>query len=158
VETVDELLERRPGRLVVSPGPCTPAEAGVSVEAMRRFPEAGVPTLGVCLGHQALAEAFGGTVIRHRPVHGKPAWIEHDGKAIYDGVPSPLEVGRYHSLIVREDDLPDVFTVSARGRDEPEVIMGIRHRELPVEGVQLHPESVLTPQGKSLLANFLEGE
>ena len=155
VETVDALLERRPDRLVVSPGPCTPAEAGVSVEAMRRFPEAGIPTLGVCLGHQALAEAFGGTVVRHLPVHGKPAMIEHDGKAIYEGVPTPLEVGRYHSLIVQESDLPDCFTISARAIDDRDVIMGIRHLELPVEGVQFHPESVLTPQGKLLLGNFL---
>mgnify|MGYP001493707650 CR=1 FL=1 len=158
VETVDALLERAPGRVVVSPGPCTPADAGVSIEVMRRFPEAGIPTLGVCLGHQALAEAFGGTVIRHHPVHGKPAWIEHDGQAIYRDVPSPLEVGRYHSLIVRREDLPECFSVSASARDEPEVIMGIRHRELPVEGVQFHPESVLTPHGKALLANFLSGD
>ncbi len=155
IETVDALLDRAPDRLVVSPGPCTPAEAGVSREAMRRFPEAGIPTLGVCLGHQALAEAFGGTVIRHVPVHGKPAMIEHDGVGLYRDVPNPLEVGRYHSLIVQESDLPDAFVVSAREIDAPHVIMGIRHRELPVEGVQFHPESVLTPHGKDLLKNFL---
>ena len=155
IETVDALLERAPDRLVVSPGPCTPAEAGVSREAMRRFPEAGIKTLGVCLGHQALAEAFGGTVVRHVPVHGKPALIEHDGLGLYRDIPNPLEVGRYHSLIVQEADLPDAFIVSAREIDEPKVIMGIRHRELPVEGVQFHPESVLTPEGKHLLKNFL---
>jgi anthranilate synthase/aminodeoxychorismate synthase-like glutamine amidotransferase len=150
-ETVDALLERRPDRVVVSPGPCTPAEAGVSVEAMRRFPEAGVPSLGVCLGHQSLAEAFGGTVIRHLPVHGKTTTIEHDGRSIYQGLPAPLTVGRYHSLVV-DEDLPDCFEKTSVGGG---VIMGIRHRELPAEGVQFHPESVLTDHGKTLLKNFL---
>src|SRR3712207_6817475 len=103
--TVDELLDREPDRVVVSPGPCTPDDAGISVEAMRRFPEAGIPTLGVCLGHQSLAQAFGGAGIRHLPVHGKTTTIEHDGQAIYAGLPAPLTVGRYHSLVV-EDDVP----------------------------------------------------
>jgi anthranilate synthase/aminodeoxychorismate synthase-like glutamine amidotransferase len=152
VETVDALLERVPDRVVVSPGPCTPTEAGVSIEAMRRFPEAGIPTLGVCLGHQALAEAFGGTVVRHVPVHGKTTEIEHDGSGVFEGLDGRLTVGRYHSLVVAEDDLPEVFTVTARGGD---VIQAIRHRELPVQGVQFHPESVLTPRGKEMLANFL---
>jgi anthranilate synthase/aminodeoxychorismate synthase-like glutamine amidotransferase len=150
--SVDELLERGPDRVVVSPGPCTPAEAGVSVEAMRRFPEAGVPALGVCLGHQSLAEAFGGNVIRHVPVHGKTTTIEHDGRTIYDGLDSPLKVGRYHSLVVEAESLPDCFEPTSRGGG---VLMGIRHRELPAEGVQFHPESVLTDSGKQLLANFL---
>ena len=149
---VDELLEREPDRVVVSPGPCTPAEAGVSVEAMRRFPEAGVPALGVCLGHQSLAEAFGGNVIRHVPVHGKTTTIEHDGRTIYEGLDSPLKVGRYHSLVVEAESLPDCFEPTSRGGG---VLMGIRHRELPAEGVQFHPESVLTDSGKQLLANFL---
>ena len=149
--TVDELLERRPDRVVVSPGPCTPAEAGISVEAMRRFPETGIATLGVCLGHQSLAEAFGGKVIRHLPVHGKTTTIEHDGKAIYAGLPDPLKVGRYHSLVV-DEDLPDCFDKTSVGGG---VIMGIRHKELPAEGVQFHPESVLTDHGKTLLGNFL---
>jgi anthranilate synthase/aminodeoxychorismate synthase-like glutamine amidotransferase len=150
--TVDELLERRPDRVVVSPGPCTPAEAGISVEAMRRFPEAGVPSLGVCLGHQSLAQAFGGTVIRHLPVHGKTTTIEHDGEAIYAGLPAPMTVGRYHSLVV-DQNLPACFAKTSVGGG---VIMGIRHRELPAEGVQFHPESVLTEHGKTLLKNFLE--
>jgi anthranilate synthase/aminodeoxychorismate synthase-like glutamine amidotransferase len=149
--TVDELLERGFERAVVSPGPCTPNEAGISVDVMRRFPEAGVSTLGVCLGHQSLAQAFGGKVIRHVPVHGKTTTIEHDGRTIFAGLPSPLTVGRYHSLVV-DDDVPDCFEVSASGGG---VIMGMRHRELPAEGVQFHPESVLTPQGKELLRNFL---
>ena len=149
--TVDELLEQGVERLVVSPGPCTPNEAGISVDAMRRFPEAGVPALGVCLGHQSLAQAFGGKVVRHEPVHGKSTVVEHDGRTIFTGLESPLTVGRYHSLVV-DPDLPDCFERSAEGGG---VVMGIRHRELPAEGVQFHPESVLTDAGKQLLANFL---
>jgi anthranilate synthase/aminodeoxychorismate synthase-like glutamine amidotransferase len=148
---VDELLERGFERVVVSPGPCTPNEAGISVDVMRAFPEAGVPTLGVCLGHQSLAQAFGGKVIRHLPVHGKTTTIEHDGRTIFAGLPTPLTVGRYHSLVV-DADVPACFEVSARGGG---VVMGIRHRELPAEGVQFHPESVLTDSGKQLLQNFL---
>ena len=148
---VDELLARRPDRLVVSPGPCTPADAGISVEAMRRFPEAGVPSLGVCLGHQSLAAAFGGRVVRHEPVHGKSAEVEHDGRTIFAGLDSPLTVGRYHSLVV-DPDLPDCFERSAQGAG---VLMAMRHRELPAEGVQFHPESVLTDSGQALLRNFL---
>ncbi len=149
--TVDELLERAPDRVVVSPGPCTPREAGISVEVMRRFPEAGVPTLGVCLGHQSLAEAFGGTVIRHVPVHGKTSEISHDGEGLFAGLPDPLTVGRYHSLVV-EDGLPGELVETARGGG---VLMAMRHRELPAYGVQFHPESVLTPDGMGLLRNFL---
>ncbi len=156
VNTVDELLALAPDRVVVSPGPCTPNEAGVSVEVMRRFPQAGIPALGVCLGHQALAQAFGGSVVRHLPVHGKTTTIEHDGRTIFRGLPSPLTVGRYHSLVVAQDDLPGCFEVSAGGGDE--VIMGIRHRDLPAEGVQFHPESVLTDGGIRLLENFLTGD
>ena len=152
--TVAELLERGADRLVVSPGPCTPAEAGISVEAIRAFAEAGTPVLGVCLGHQSLVEAFGGrTVVQGEPVHGKDAEIEHDGRTIYAGLPSPLVAGRYHSLVA-DPDLPDELEVSATLGD---VVMGARHRELPAEGVQFHPESVLTPQGKHLLKNFLGG-
>ncbi len=150
---VDELLERRPDRVVVSPGPCTPNEAGVSLEVVRRFPEAGVPTLGVCLGHQSMAQAFGGKVIQHEPVHGKTCEIRHDGRTIFEGLPSPLTVGRYHSLVV-DHELPDEFESSAEGGG---VVMAIRHRELPAEGVQFHPESVLTDHGKALLRNFLAG-
>jgi anthranilate synthase/aminodeoxychorismate synthase-like glutamine amidotransferase len=149
---VEELLERAPDRVVVSPGPCTPNEAGVSLQAMRRFPEAGVPTLGVCLGHQSLAQAFGGRVVRHAPVHGKTTTVEHDGRTIFAGLPDPLTVGRYHSLVVDPDALPDCFERSAEGGG---VVMAIRHRDLPAEGVQFHPESVLTEHGERLLANFL---
>jgi anthranilate synthase/aminodeoxychorismate synthase-like glutamine amidotransferase len=149
--TVAELLERQPDRLVVSPGPCTPADAGISVEAMRAFPEAGVRSLGVCLGHQSLVEAFGGEVIRGEPVHGKEAEVEHDGKEIYAGLPQPLVAGRYHSLVAAPK-LPEELLLTAGAG---EVVMGVRHRELPAEGVQFHPESVLTPAGKDLLRNFL---
>jgi anthranilate synthase/aminodeoxychorismate synthase-like glutamine amidotransferase len=152
---VRELLGRGYDRIVVSPGPCTPNEAGISMQAMRDFPQAGVPALGVCLGHQSLAQAFGGTVVRHVPVHGKTTTIEHDGRTIFDGLESPLTVGRYHSLVVSEKDLPDCFEPSARGGG---VLMAIRHRELPAEGVQFHPESVLTDAGKQLLQNFLGPE
>jgi anthranilate synthase/aminodeoxychorismate synthase-like glutamine amidotransferase len=150
--SVDELLDRRPDRVVVSPGPCTPNEAGISLEAVRRFPEAGIPTLGVCLGHQSLGQAFGATVVRHEPIHGKTTAIEHDGRTIFTGVSTPLTVGRYHSLVVDPGSLPDELEVSATGGG---VVMGLRHRELPAEGVQFHPESVLTDDGKRILDNFL---
>jgi anthranilate synthase/aminodeoxychorismate synthase-like glutamine amidotransferase len=149
--SVDELLVRGYDRVVVSPGPCTPNEAGISLEAVRRFPQAKVPTLGVCLGHQALVQAWGGRVIQHEPVHGKTTVIDHDAQTIFRGLRRPLEVGRYHSLVV-DPDLPDCFQASAHGG---EVVMAVRHRELPAEGVQFHPESVLTEQGRELLANFL---
>jgi len=134
--TVDELLAERFARCVVSPGPCTPQTAGIALELVRRMPEAGVPTLGVCL---------------HPPVHGKATTIEHDGRTIFSGLSSPLRVGRYHSLVV-DPELPACLERSAHGDG---VLMGLRHRSLPAEGVQFHPESVLTDEGKQLLANFL---
>jgi anthranilate synthase/aminodeoxychorismate synthase-like glutamine amidotransferase len=149
--TVDELLADGYERCVVSPGPCTPDDAGISLEVVRRMPEAGIPTLGVCLGHQALAQAFGATVKLNPPVHGKATSIEHDGRTIFQGLSSPLTVGRYHSLVV-DPELPDCLEPSAQGGG---VLMALRHRELPAEGVQFHPESVLTDEGKKLLANFL---
>jgi anthranilate synthase/aminodeoxychorismate synthase-like glutamine amidotransferase len=150
--TVDELLAGAYQRCVVSPGPCTPDDAGITLELVRRMPEAGVPTLGVCLGHQAMAQAFGGRVQLNPPVHGKATTIEHDGRTIFRGLSSPLTVGRYHSLIV-DADLPACLEQSASGDG---VLMGLRHRELPAEGVQFHPESVLTDQGIELLTNFLD--
>jgi anthranilate synthase/aminodeoxychorismate synthase-like glutamine amidotransferase len=149
--TVDELLIRGYDRVIVSPGPCTPNQAGISLEAVRRFPEARIPTLGVCLGHQALVQAWGGEVIAHHPVHGKTTMIEHDGRTIFRGLKAPLEVGRYHSLIAR----PNLPAVLERSASAEGVVMAVRHRELPAEGVQFHPESVLTEQGRQLLANFL---
>ncbi len=149
--TVDELLKGGFQRVVVSPGPCTPAQAGISIEAVRRFAVGGTPVLGVCLGHQALASAFGGQVVRGQPVHGKSAPVEHDGRTIFRGLGSPLHAGRYHSLVV-DPALPERLECSARTGD---TVMAIRHRELPAEGVQFHPESVLTTEGKAILDNFL---
>ena len=149
---VEEVLEREPDRVIVSPGPRTPHEAGLSMPAVRHYGERGTPVLGVCLGHQSLAQEFGGRVVRGEPVHGKTALIEHDGRTIYSGLESPLVVGRYHSLVVDHEHLPGTLEVSSRAGD---VIMGLRHTDLPIEGVQFHPESVLTPQGKQMLRNFL---
>jgi anthranilate synthase/aminodeoxychorismate synthase-like glutamine amidotransferase len=148
---VDELLERDPDRVIVSPGPCTPDEAGLSMQAIRRYGERGTPVLGVCLGHQALAQEFGGQVVRGEPVHGKTTEIEHDGRTIFSGLDNPLVVGRYHSLVAAPD-VDGPLEVSARAGD---VVMALRHRELPIEGVQFHPESVLTPEGMTILRNFL---
>ena len=149
--SVDDLRRLDPDRVVVSPGPCTPKEAGISVEAIRSFAEAGTPVLGVCLGHQSLVEAFGGKVVRGDPIHGKDAEVQHDGRTIYEGLSNPLVAGRYHSLVA-DPDLPEELELTSTFG---EVVMGVRHRELAAEGVQFHPESVLTPQGKRLLANFL---
>ena len=151
--SVEDLLVRGYDRAVISPGPCTPNEAGISLEASRRLPEARLPTLGVCLGHQALVQAWGGRVVQHEPVHGKAAAVEHDGQTIFHGLPAPLEVGRYHSLVA-DPELPDCLECSARSG---EVVMAVRHRELPAEGVQFHPESILTEHGHELLGNFLNG-
>ena len=150
--SAQELLAAGYERCVISPGPCTPNEAGITLELVRRMPEAGIPTLGVCLGHQALAQAFGGRVILNPPVHGKATTIEHDGRTIFRDLRSPLTVGRYHSLVV-DAELPACLEETARGGG---VLMALRHRELPAEGVQFHPESVLTEQGRELLGNFLE--
>jgi anthranilate synthase/aminodeoxychorismate synthase-like glutamine amidotransferase len=156
--TVEEVEKMAPERIVISPGPCTPREAGISIELVRNF--AGkVPLLGVCLGHQAIGEAFGGKVVRARNLmHGKTSQVEHDGKTIFRGLASPMMATRYHSLIVQEENLPAELEVSARTTDAGavKVIMGLRHRKFPVEGVQFHPESVLTDEGKKLVANFLQ--
>ena len=155
--TVGEIAAMQPERIVVSPGPCTPQDAGISIELIRHF--AGkLPLLGVCLGHQAIGAAFGGQVVRAKNLmHGKTSPVEHDGKTIFRGLASPMTATRYHSLIVSEDALPHDLEVSAwtRDRDGTRVIMGLRHRKFPVEGVQFHPESVLTDEGKKLVANFL---
>jgi anthranilate synthase/aminodeoxychorismate synthase-like glutamine amidotransferase len=155
--SVTEIEALRPERIVISPGPCTPQEAGISIELIRHF--AGkVPLLGVCLGHQAIGAAFGGQVIRAKQLmHGKTSEVEHDGKTIFKGLKSPMTATRYHSLIVSREGLPDVLEVSAQTTDQngSRVIMGLRHRKFPVEGVQFHPESVLTDQGKQLMKNFL---
>jgi anthranilate synthase/aminodeoxychorismate synthase-like glutamine amidotransferase len=151
---VSDLLASEPDRLVISPGPCTPADAGISIEAARAFPEAGIRTLGVCLGHQSMVDAFGGRTIRGEPIHGKDAEVRHDGRGIFSGIDNPVLAGRYHSLVA-DPDLPDELEVSATLDD---VVMGVRHRSLPADGVQFHPESVLTPAGKDMLRNFLDGD
>jgi anthranilate synthase/aminodeoxychorismate synthase-like glutamine amidotransferase len=156
--TLAEIEGLRPERIVVSPGPCTPHEAGISIELVRHF--AGkVPVLGVCLGHQAIGAAFGGRVVRASSLmHGKTSQVQHDGRTIFRDLPSPMTATRYHSLIVSKEELPRDLEVSATAtdRDGSEVIMGLRHRKYPVEGVQFHPESVLTEAGKKLVANFFE--
>ncbi len=155
--SVAEVATMRPEKIVISPGPCTPREAGISIELIREL--AGkVPILGVCLGHQAIGAAFGGKVIRAKNLmHGKTSAIEHDGRTVFSGLPTPMTATRYHSLIVEEKSLPKELEISARAqdRDGTSVIMGLRHKRLPVEGVQFHPESILTEQGKTLIANFL---
>jgi len=155
--TVHDVEKMSPDHILISPGPCTPQEAGISIELIRHF--AGKkPVLGVCLGHQALGAAFGGNVVRAaRLMHGKTSQIEHDGRGLFKDVPQPMTATRYHSLIVAEKDLPQELEISADTRDEDgtRVIMGLRYRRFPVEGVQFHPESVLTESGRLLLKNFL---
>jgi anthranilate synthase component 2 len=152
--TVDEIEKLRPTRIVISPGPCTPNEAGISLEVIRRL-SGQLPILGVCLGHQAIGQAFGGKVVRaERVMHGKTSKIFHDEAGLFRGLPNPLEATRYHSLLVEAESLPEVLKVTAKTWEEE--IMALEHRELPVFGVQFHPESILTLDGKRLLKNFLE--
>jgi anthranilate synthase/aminodeoxychorismate synthase-like glutamine amidotransferase len=154
--TLEEIEAKGPERIVISPGPCTPREAGISVEVIRRF--AGqIPILGVCLGHQCMGEAFGGKVVRAPYLmHGKTSEIFHDGRTIYEGIESPFVATRYHSLIVERETFPDCFEISAETKDG--LIMGLRHKEYDMEGVQFHPEAILTKSGKQLLGNFLKRE
>jgi anthranilate synthase/aminodeoxychorismate synthase-like glutamine amidotransferase len=155
--SLSEIEQLHPERIVISPGPCTPQEAGISIELIKHF--AGrVPILGVCLGHQAMGAAFGGNVVRaSNLMHGKTSEVEHDGKTIFRGIPSPMTATRYHSLVVEEKSLPNDLEISAtcHDRDGSRVIMGLRHRKYDIEGVQFHPESVLTGHGKQLVRNFL---
>lgn len=158
--TVAQIERLAPEKIVISPGPCTPNEAGISLEVIKRF--AGeIPLLGICLGHQAIGQAFGGDVRRARAVmHGKTSPIHHEGKGVFRGLPQPMTATRYHSLIVGWDSLPDCLEVTAwteTPEGEKDEIMGLRHRTLPVEGVQFHPESIFSPEGKTLLENFLDG-
>ena len=157
--TVDQLLEMKPERVIISPGPCTPNEAGVSLEVIERLGQS-TPILGVCLGHQSIGQAYGGNVIRAgRIMHGKTSHIRHEGKGVFAGLPDSYEATRYHSLVVERGSLPQVLEITAWTENEDgsfEEIMGLRHREFPVEGVQFHPESILTEHGHALLKNFLE--
>ncbi|HEY0161097.1 MAG TPA: aminodeoxychorismate/anthranilate synthase component II [Edaphobacter sp.] len=160
--TPEEVEALAPDRILISPGPCTPQEAGISIDLIRHFAQAEkrVPILGVCLGHQAIGAAFGGDVVRApKLMHGKTSEVEHDGRTIFHGISTPMTCTRYHSLIVSQKGLPEELEISARTVDKltgEETIMGLRHRELPIEGVQFHPESVLTSHGKDIIANFLK--
>jgi anthranilate synthase component II len=152
--TVAEAMALKPQAILLSPGPCTPNEAGICLDLIAAAADARLPLFGVCLGHQSLGQAFGGTVLRAPQVmHGKTSPMTHDGTGVFAGLPSPFNATRYHSLIVREDDLPDCLVVNARSPDG--LIMGMRHRELPLHGVQFHPESIATENGHALIANFL---
>ena len=152
--SISEIESLKPGKIVISPGPCTPTKAGISVEVIKNF--AGkVPILGVCLGHQSVGAAFGGEIIKAgKLMHGKTSEVRHDGKTLFKNLPNPLTATRYHSLVLNRKTLPDCFEITAESEDNE--IMGIRHKDLSVEGVQFHPESILTPNGKDLLKNFIE--
>ncbi|HTH53088.1 MAG TPA: aminodeoxychorismate/anthranilate synthase component II [Edaphobacter sp.] len=160
--TPEEVEAMKPERILISPGPCTPQDAGISIDLIRHFAQSDkrVPILGVCLGHQAIGAAFGGEVVRApKLMHGKTSEVEHDGRTIFQGIPKTMTCTRYHSLIVSPKGLPEELEISARTMDRTtgeETIMGLRHRELPIEGVQFHPESVLTSHGKEIIANFLK--
>ena len=152
--TLDEIREKTPSRICVSPAPCTPTEAGISCDVIREFGK-GIPLFGVCLGHQSIGQVFGGDVIRaDELMHGKTSLIHHEGKSVFAGLESPFEATRYHSLIVKRDTLPDSLEVTAETEDG--IIMGLQHKEFPIHGVQFHPESILTASGKKILKNFLE--
>ncbi|ADV82073.1 anthranilate synthase component II [Terriglobus saanensis] len=157
--TPEEVAAMKPDRILISPGPCTPQEAGASIGIIQHYAKNNIstPILGVCLGHQAIGAAFGGNVIRApKLMHGKTSLVENDGKTIFKGIPHEITCTRYHSLIVSAEGLPDELEISARTRDEAgDIIMGLRHRTLPIEGVQFHPESVLTQHGREIIANFL---
>jgi anthranilate synthase/aminodeoxychorismate synthase-like glutamine amidotransferase len=152
--TRDEIRAMAPSRILISPGPGRPEDAGVTLEVIRAFTD--VPMLGVCLGHQALGMAFGGTVVRApKPVHGKTTTVEHDGRGIFAGITSSFQASRYHSLVVADDGWPAALEVTARSKEDG-LVMGLRHRTLPLHGVQFHPESILTHEGRRILRNFLE--
>ena len=151
---VEEILPRKPDHILISPGPCTPKEAGISVETIKRL-SGQIPILGVCLGHQSIGYAFGGEIVRaQKLMHGKTSQISHDGKGVFKGMPNPFRATRYHSLAIQRETLPECLEISATSEEGE--IMGVRHKTLPVEGVQFHPESILTESGKRMLQNFLE--
>jgi len=152
--TVEEILKKKPKHLLISPGPCSPKEAGISVDIIKKL-GGKIPILGVCLGHQSIGYAYGGDIIRAKKLmHGKTSQISHDGKGVFKGMPNPFKATRYHSLAIKKETLPDCLVVTAQSEDGE--IMGVRHKSLPVEGVQFHPESILTESGRILLRNFIE--
>ncbi|MGI9240206.1 MAG: anthranilate synthase component II [Verrucomicrobiales bacterium] len=154
--SLDEIEALAPEKICISPGPCTPKEAGISSDVVRRFGES-IPTLGVCLGHQCIGDVFGGEVVRaEKLMHGKTSLVKHDGRGIFSGLENPFEATRYHSLIVRRDSVPDCLEITAEAQTEEREIMGVRHKQFPIHGVQFHPESILTGEGKKLLKNFLD--
>jgi anthranilate synthase/aminodeoxychorismate synthase-like glutamine amidotransferase len=154
--SLDEIEALAPEKICISPGPCTPKEAGISSDVVRRFGEK-TPLLGVCLGHQCIGDVFGGDVVRaEKLMHGKTSLVKHDGKGIFAGLENPFEATRYHSLIIRRDSVPDCLEITAEAETDEREIMGVRHREFPIHGVQFHPESILTGEGKKLLKNFLD--
>jgi anthranilate synthase/aminodeoxychorismate synthase-like glutamine amidotransferase len=154
--TLEEIARLKPDHICISPGPCTPKEAGISCEVIRRFGQS-IPTLGVCLGHQSIGYVFGGEVVRAgRLMHGKTSLIEHHGASVFKGMPEPFTATRYHSLLVKRETLPECLEITAVASDDKSEIMGLRHKELPIHGVQFHPEAILTQDGKRLLKNFLE--
>ncbi|NNE91373.1 MAG: aminodeoxychorismate/anthranilate synthase component II [Verrucomicrobiales bacterium] len=154
--SIGEIREKAPERICISPGPCTPNEAGISCDVVREFGES-TPLLGVCLGHQCIGQVFGGDVVRaEKLMHGKTSAVKHNGEGIFEGLDNPFEATRYHSLIVKRDTFPDCLEVTATAETDEEEVMGLRHKEFPIYGVQFHPESILTGEGKKLLKNFLK--
>ncbi len=154
--TLEEIEEKKPEKIVISPGPCTPHEAGISVELIKKF-SGSIPILGVCLGHQSIGQAFGGKIIKaSKLLHGKTSDIFHDGKTIYKDIPMPFTATRYHSLVVEKESLPVCLDITAWTEDDDSLIMGLRHKSHPTEGVQFHPESILTVEGKNILKNFIK--
>jgi anthranilate synthase/aminodeoxychorismate synthase-like glutamine amidotransferase len=156
--SLEEIAAKKPTHLCISPGPCTPREAGISCAVIKHFGPKGIPILGVCLGHQSIGHVFGGEVVRaERLMHGKVSQIRHQGQSVFRGMPDPFSATRYHSLLVRRETLPECLEITAWCDDDPSEIMGLRHKTLPIHGVQFHPESILTQEGRHLLRNFLEG-
>ena len=154
--SIEEIKALRPEKICISPGPCTPNEAGISCDVVKEFGPS-IPLLGVCLGHQSIGQVFGGEIVRaEKLMHGKTSMIEHNGKGLFEDVPNPFEATRYHSLLIKKDSLPDCLEITAEAKTENKEIMGIRHKEFPIHGLQFHPEAILTGNGKKLLSNFLK--
>ncbi|MDB4721075.1 aminodeoxychorismate/anthranilate synthase component II [Verrucomicrobiales bacterium] len=154
--SIEEIKNLGPEKICISPGPCTPTEAGISCKVVKEFGPS-IPLLGVCLGHQSIGQVFGGEIVRaEKLMHGKISMVEHDGKGLFDDIPNPFEATRYHSLLIKKDSLPNCLEITAEAKTDEKEIMGIRHKEYPIHGLQFHPESILTGEGKRLLSNFLK--